>query len=722
MYASNSRFAATRRVLLASASLALLIPAAALAQSEGGAADDRPEDRDVIVVTSSVLGTQADEVAGAVEVVDQRHIEENLAGSLADTIAHEPGVSTSYFGPAASRPVIRGLGADRVQVLVNGTGLIDASTASPDHAVSTEALEAEQVEILRGPSAIAYGGGAIGGVVNVIDGRIPSERADGPVEGRIYLGVTSVDEGRTAAGRVRFNAGPFVFNIEALDRTAEDYDIPGYAESELFRLTEGEDHHDEAGPAFAFDDDDHDHDDEEEAFGTVENTWLDFQTASVGVSLVRDWGFVGIAYKSAESSYGVPGHDHHHEDDDHDDMMPAMAADEAEEIPPYINMSQTRWDLRGDVDLPGGLPLERVRFSLGIADYEHGEIEDGAVGTLFTNTGWEGRVEGRFTPVTLGAGTWEGAVGVQAFRRDFAALGDEAFVPASVTEDQGIFTVQRWDADSWGLEGGLRLERRDLTSPAGNRDFNTVSASGSVFFRPVRDQFFAVTLSRSERAPTDVELYADGPHPATSSYEVGDASLDVETATSIEFTARAPVLGGDLEASVFRANYDGFIGLFPTGAEQDELPVYQFRDVDAVFTGFEARFERELGQLHGWDLIGEVTAEYVRGEIDGGGNLPLIPPLSISGGLTASTGRHELHASLEWADVQNDTAAFELKTQSYVLANARWTWQPFDARDVRFILEGRNLTDEEVRVHTSVLKDRVPLPGRNIRAAIVYTF
>jgi len=723
MYASSFRFASLRRALLAGASLSLLIPAAAFAQSETDEAErpeDRPESRDVIVVTSSVLGTQADEVAGAVEVVDRRHIEENLAGSLADTIAHEPGVSTSYFGPAASRPVIRGLGADRVQVLVNGTGLIDASTASPDHAVSTEALEAEQVEILRGPSAIAYGGGAIGGVVNVIDGRIPSERADGPVDGRIYLGATSVDEGRTAAGRVRFNAGPFVFNIEALDRTAEDYDIPGYAESELFRLTEDEDHHDEARPSVAFDDDDHDH--EEEAYGTVENTWLDFQAASIGASLVQDWGFIGIAYKSAESSYGVPGHDHHHEDEDHEDMIPAMAADAGEEIPPYIDMSQTRWDLRGDIDLPGGLPLERVRFSLGVADYEHGEIEGGAVGTLFTNNGWEGRVEGRFTPVNLGAGTWEGAVGIQAFHRDFAALGDEAFVPASVTEDQGIFTVQRWDADRWGLEGGLRLERRDLTSPAGDRDFNTVSASGSVFFRPVRDQFFAVTLSRSERAPTDVELYADGPHPATGSYEVGDASLDVETATSIEFTARTPVFGGDLEASVFRADYDGFIGLFPTGAEQDGLPVYQFADVDAVFTGFEARFERELGQLHGWDLFGELTAEYVRGEIDGGGNLPLIPPLSISGGLTASTGRHDLYAGLEWADVQNDTAAFELKTQSYVLANARWTWQPFTDRDVRFILEGRNLTDEEVRVHTSVLKDRVPLPGRNFRAAIVYSF
>lgn len=725
MKRSSSRPASPRRALLAGASLALLIPAAALAQNETDAAD-RAEDRDVIVVTSSVLQSTTDEVTGAVEVVDQRHIEENLAGSLADTIAHEPGVSTTYFGPAASRPVIRGLGADRVMVLVNGTGLIDASTASPDHAVQSEALEAEQIEILRGPAAIAYGGGAIGGVVNVIDGRIPHAPVDGLVDGRVYLGATSVDEGRTAAARARFGAGPFVFTAEVLDRTAEDYDIPGYAESGLYRLLEEDEHHDDdSRPAFAQDgDDDHDH--EDEAIGTVENTWLDTQSASVGVSLIQDWGFVGIAYRSSESQYGVPGHAHHHDEEDHhDDLLPSFAADEAggeEEEDVFIDMVQNRWDVRGEVDLPGGVPLDSVRFSLGMADYKHAEIEGDAVGTLFTNEGWEGRVEGRFVPVTLGTGTWEGAVGVQAFNRDFTALGAEAFVPPSETEDFGVFTVQRWDAGDWGLEGGLRLEQRDLSSPAGDRDFNTVSASGSVFFRPMRDQFFAVTLSRSERAPTDVELFADGPHPATSQYEVGDASLDVESALSVEFTARTPVFGGDLEAAVFRAGFDGFIGLFPTGAEIDELPVFEFRAVDATFTGFEARFERELGQLRGWDLSGELMAEYVRGEIDGGGNLPLIPPLSISGGLTASTDRHALHAALEWADVQNETAAFELKTQSYVLANARWTWQPFEERDVRFILEGRNLTDEEVRVHTSVLKDRVPLPGRNFRAAIVYSF
>ena len=247
-----------RTLLLTTTSLLLAAPALA-------------QETEVITVTSTVLQTGADEITGSVEIIDRSHIEENLSGSLADTIAHEPGVSTTYFGPAASRPVIRGLGADRVRVLNNGVGLIDASTSSPDHAVASEALEAERVEILRGPAAIAYGGGAIGGVVNVIDGRIPEERAEDGLDGRFYIGHTTVDNGETAAGQFRFNAGSFVFNVELMTRDAEDYDIPGFSESALARALEEEEHDEEDGH-------EDEHEEEEEVFGTVENSGLEFST------------------------------------------------------------------------------------------------------------------------------------------------------------------------------------------------------------------------------------------------------------------------------------------------------------------------------------------------------------------------------------------------------------------------------------------------------------
>ena len=658
-------------------------------------AQERPDTDDdtldVIRVTSAPLGIAADEIAGAVEVVDRRHLEDNLAGSLADTIAHEPGVSTTYFGPAASRPVIRGLGADRVRVLSNGVGLIDASTNSPDHAVASEALEAQQVEILRGPAAIAYGGGAIGGVVNVIDGRIPEARAEDGLEGRFYAALTSVDDGETAAGQVRFNAGEFVFNLEALTRTAGDYSIPGYAESEIFRLFEEAEHEAETAGDPA-----HDHeDDEEHPSGTVENSGLTFDMMSGGVSWVGENGFIGVGVRRSTSLYGVPGgHAHGGEEDEHDDHEEDAHGHEGVRI----DLEQTRYDLRGEWrDL--GEHIERIRFSFGTGSYEHVELEGDEVGTRFTNDGWEGRLEARHTPRDVWGGLWEGAIGLQAFSRDFAAIGDEAYVPPSQTSDWGVFLVERWDADNWGLEGGLRLERRELDTATAHRDFDTQSLSASVFFRPVRDTFLAVTVSSAERAPTDVELFADGAHVATQSYETGNPALQVEAALSGELTARTTWQDWALEAAVFHAEYDGFIAAFATGAEQDGFAVYQYRQEDASLSGFEGRLEGPVGRLGNWDFDGELTGEYVNGELDDGSALPRIPPLSFTAGLTASTERQSVHVEAEWADVQDDTTAAEFKTQSYVLLSARYSVEPFDDRGLRIILEGRNLTDQDARLH-----------------------
>lgn len=692
-----------RTLLLTTTSLLLAAPALA-------------QETEVITVTSTVLQTGADEITGSVEIIDRSHIEENLSGSLADTIAHEPGVSTTYFGPAASRPVIRGLGADRVRVLNNGVGLIDASTSSPDHAVASEALEAERVEILRGPAAIAYGGGAIGGVVNVIDGRIPEEHAEDGLDGRFYIGHTTVDNGETAAGQFRFNAGSFVFNVELMTRDAEDYDIPGFSESALARALEEEEHDEEDG---------HDDEEEEEVFGTVENSGLEFSTGSVGVSWVGDNGFIGVSYKSTDALYGIPGgHGHHeeeHEGEDEGEDHHEEEEHDEEEAGVAIDQIQTRYDLRGEFRNVSEF-IDRVRFSFGTAEYKHVELEGDEVGTLFRNEGWEGRFETRFSAVELGGGELESAAGFQAFARDFVADGEEAYVPASVTDDFGAFLVQRWDTGAWGLEGGLRLETRDIETAAAARSFDTFSLSGSAFWRPKSNTFLALTLSSNERAPTDVELFADGEHVATSTVENGDPDLDVEKAVSIEFTARTEFGSWAFEGAAFHAEYDGFIGAFPTGEEEDEFLVVEYRQEDASLSGFEGRFEGPLGEFAGWNLTGELTGEYVNASVDGGGDMPRIPPLSFTAGVSAQMGAHQLHGEVVWAGEQDNVAEFELPTEGYTLINARYSVTPFEERGMRIILEGRNLSDEEARLHTSFLKDALPLPGRNFRAALVMDF
>jgi iron complex outermembrane receptor protein len=721
--------------LLASASvIALATAAPVLAQDE--------EVIDRVIVTSSPLQVLADEIVGSADVITSDHIEENLAGSLADTIAHEPGVTTTFFGPASSRPVIRGLGTDRVRVLVNGVGLVDASTASPDHAVSSEALEAERIEILRGPAAIAYGGGAIGGVVNIIDGRIPDRAPDDGVESRFYFGSTSVDDGHQLAGRTRIGAGPFVFHLEGLSRASDNYDIPGYAESARLRAMEDDDDHDDHddhddAPLISFDDDD-DHDDdhdheEEEAFGSVPSSDMEFASGSFGTSFIADWGFVGVAYRTMDGEYGLPGHAHGHEDDHgddddhHDDLGVMIGFDDDDddhddehahgEEGARLEMTQNRWDLRGDIRLDGA-PIERIRFSAGIGDYRHSEIEEGQVATRFDNEGWEGRVELRHRPI----GDVEGAFGLQTFDRDFSALGAEAYIVPVQTRDVGVFLVERYDQGDWGLEGGARVENREVETATASRSYDTFSVSGAAFFRPQSDVFLAATVAVTERAPTDVELFSNGAHLATQSFEIGNASLDPEQAISLDLTGRFEGDGWAFDGAVFFADYDGFIGLFPTGAEQDELPVFVYDQRDASIWGFEARAERELGSSGDWDFRGEVTAEYVRGELDSGGNLPRIPPLGLSALIEAERDFVTGQLEVVWVAEQDEIASFELPTDSYTLLNAQAVFRPIADRDVRFILEARNLTDEEARLHTSFLKDLLPLPGRNFRAAVSVAF
>jgi iron complex outermembrane receptor protein len=691
-----------------------------LACAAAASAQDAP---DQIVVTSTPLGVTTDEITGSVVVVDDEHIKDRLAGSLADTIAHEPGVSSTFFGPAASRPVIRGLGADRVRVLNNGVGLIDASAASPDHAVATEALEAERIEILRGPAAIAYGGGAIGGVVNVIDGRIPSEAPEDGLDGELYFGATSVDDGTTAAGRARFGFGNFVFQLEGLTREGDAYDIPGFSESAALRaLEEEEEHeHDDGAPSVAFDEEDHE--DEEEVFGFVENSDYSFDTGSVGVSFVGERGYIGASVRFTDANYGVPGGHHHHEEheDEHDDGAPSIAFDEGDEEEEEIiriDLQQTRYDIRGEYRFDGSV-FERLIVSAGGADYKHVELEGEETGTIYDNEGWEARAEVRLAQM----GRWTGAFGLQLSDSDFSSIGDEAFVPPSQTDEWGLFGVQRFDADSWGLEFGGRIENREISTAATTRDFDTQSFSGSIFWRPEDNTFMALTLSRSERAPTDIELFSDGPHLATQTFEIGDADLDVETGTSLEFILRKDFADGwSLEGAFFHAEYSDFIELFATGAEEDELPVFEFRQDDASLTGFEARVSGPLGVVAGWDVSGEVMAEYINAELNSGDALPRIPPFGLTAAVEIEKGAHEGRLEAVFADDVGQSAAFELPTEGYTLINARWSTRPFEDHDIRVILEGRNLTDEEARLNTSFLKDLLPLPGRNFRVGLSFGF
>jgi iron complex outermembrane receptor protein len=694
---------ARRLRLLSAASFAALVSAPAFAEAHP----------DVITVTSSPIRVDNRSSASGVTVIGEDQLVRDLNGNLADTLERTPGVTTTYFGPASGRPIVRGLGAERVRVLINGLGGLDASASSPDHAVSSEVLGAQAIEVLRGPAAIAFGGGAVGGVVNILDGRVPTAPVDGAVDGFVYLGATSVDDGSQAAGRVTGGVGPIVLQGDYVRREAGGFEIPGFAESEAERA----EHHGE----------DDEHEDEEPAFGSVEGGFFTFESASAGASLVQDWGYVGLSVKDVDAQYGLPGHSHAHgeEEDhghDHDDDNGAVHDDDhddhahEDEGVPVLVMEQTRIDLRGEIEREGF--LNRIRFAFAHSDYGHVELEGDEIGTLFDVEGVEGRVELAHDH----GGARQGAWGVNAFARDFEASGDEAYIEPVTTQDWGAFATERWDYESWGFEAGARLETRKLNGLRAERRFDTVSASGSLFARPAEPWFLAASLSRTERAPSDVEVFAFGPHAATQSFEVGNLNLEKETAWSVEGRARYEIDRLFAELDVFYADYDGFIGLFPSGAEEDGFDVFEYRQEDARLYGFELYGESEIAEIAGFQLIAEAGLDYVRAETDAAGNLPRIPPLSANLALVAERGIWSARAETRLVAEQDDTADFETSTRGYALVNADLVVTPFDARDVSLILGVRNITDEEARVHSSFLKDQIPLPGRNVRMAIRAAF
>ncbi|MET0273339.1 MAG: TonB-dependent receptor [Phenylobacterium sp.] len=662
------------RATLFAACAALPLLAAGPAFADDAAA---PKDLSEVVVTAAPYAVSMDSTLTSVDVVKRDELDTAVAAGLGDVLASVPGVRSSFFGPGASRPVIRGLAGPRVMVLTNGIGMIDASGLSPDHQVASDPQEAERIEVLRGPSALAYGGSAIGGVVNIIDERIPSTFEAG-LHGRVLGQVSSVDDGREASAAVKVGVGDgWSFTLDGVHRTAEPYDAP--VDPISSRLAESE-----GLPAPS------------KSKHTVPNTYADLDAYGGGFSYVGDGGWGGLAIKHTDTQYG-------------------SAAEE--EV--HIGLKQTRVDARGGHDLDLG-PFDKVKFAAGWADYKHTEFEGPEVGTVFLSDGYEGRVE----LVQKEHDGWQGAVGVQGLHRNFDAIGEEALIPKTKITEAGVFTLQRLDKDGWGVEGGLRLDSRKLDSLVGERDFTNLSGSVGVFFRPVEGWFMGVSASHTSRAPTEEELFSDGPHPATGQFEIGDASLGKEQSNSIEGTVHYSAGPWVLDTHLFYSKYKTYIDQFRTGEDDEEsgLPIYRFVETGAKFYGAEFEGSYRAWQSGERSVRLEAAADYVHGETDQG-PAPRIPPWSVTGRGVYESAMFTATLEARHVAKQDRVAALELPTDDYTMINASLVVRPIKARpDLKVFLDARNLNNVEAREHASFLKDVAPLPGRNIRLGVGYRF
>ena len=623
---------------------------------------------EIVIVTASPLGDSADALSQGVSVVTRLEAANaSVSGGIGETLSGLPGIRSTFYGPNASRPIIRGLGEDRIRLLLNGLTGIDASTLSPDHAPAIDGLDADQIEVLKGPAALRFGSNAIGGVVNVVDGRLPLALPEKPIGGEVFIGKSTAEDATAGAFKLVTTTGNYVFRLDGLARLNGDYDIPGFAQIAALRAQTGDD-----------------------TQGSVTNSRGEIWAIGASGARITERTNLALSVRKTNSNYGIPG-------------------EEA-----FIELDQTRVDARAMIMDLGF--VDSLTISATSGDYTHSEIEfSGEVGTVFTNSGYEGRVEARLKPM----GNFDGLYGIQFGSNDFSALGEEAFILPVTIDQMGLFGFQRYKTDTWGGEIGVRFEKRNYSGLAGTRDFDLGSTSASLFATPLDGLRVSLSASRTQRAPTEVELFADGPHAATQAFEIGDSDLETETATSIEGGISWQVRGWRAKADVWQAQFDGFVAFAPTGAIEDDLPVFQVTQADADLTGYEISIDGPLWTGTDWAINGDAALDYVRGRYDDGGNIARMPPRLMTLGLEARSDRLTARGEVQVLDDQTEVAAFETATPGATTYNVRFGWKPLaDNDDLELTLEGRNLSDEEVREHMSFLKEQLPKPGRSIRLSV----
>lgn len=665
-----------------------------------------------VVVTSHLLSDNG--LAQSATVLSGEKLSEELQGSLGETVAGTPGIRSASFGGAVGRPVIHGLGGGRVKTTEDRIDSLDVSVTSTDHAVTVEPFIANQINILKGSSTLLYGSGAIGGVVDTDTGRIPKALPEQDLTGRLELRLADNADAQTVAARLDGKiSNSFAWHVDAFSKDADDYEISGELESQALRDSEGEEH------------------EEEEAESDVlEGSRYDITGGAIGGSFIGEAGFIGLSVSTLDADYGlVGGHGHEEEHDEHEEEGHDEEEhdeeehdEEGEEAPGKIVLEQTRFDIEAQLNNPFA-GIEKINVRLGVNDYEHQEIEgNGEVGTVFDNDAWEGRLEISHAPIAQ----FKGAFGLQISSRDFSAVGEEAFVPPVESDTIGAFWVGERDFDVVSIEAGVRfdsVEHQPKNSDEPRLKFNNESASLGLILPFSQHASISALVDYTQRAPAVEELYSNGPHLATQTFEIGDTSLTDETALglSLEFHYHSDLF--DVKATLYKTTFDDFIYQTNTGDIDDDLPVFSYEQDDADFVGFDFEAAMHLAQVFGGDL--DITANFdtVRADIRSGANLPRIPANRQGVGLAWDNKDWRATLDVTHVSKQDRLAALEFLTDSYSDVSFRVTRRiSVGDNELKLFVSGRNLGDEEQREHVSFVKDVAPAPGRRIEAGVRFLF
>ncbi|MFN7153906.1 MAG: TonB-dependent receptor domain-containing protein [Acidovorax sp.] len=673
-----------------------LVHAQATAQAAPPTAASLPP----VTVSASGLQLGANDMTTPVTVLEGDELVRRREATLGETLNSEPGITSSHFGAGASRPIIRGMDGPRVKVLSDGAELHDASTISPDHAVVSEPLLATQIEVLRGPSALLYGAGAVGGVVNVLDGKIPTAIPQKGYEGSAELRANSGASEKAGAFSLTGGTGNLAVHVEGVARDAGDYRVgKGWA-------PEGE-------PT-------------RKVLGSFNRT----DTGSVGLSWVGDRGYLGAAYTRQAAKYGLPGHNHSfegchthgnslhcgahegEEEDGHDHDHDAEHGDV-----PVVDLRSERFDIRGELRNPFA-GFSALRLRAGVTDYVHDEVEDGAISTTFKNKAYDTRIELQHNPI---AG-FKGVIGLQTSQRKFSAVGEEAYVEPTITRKLGLFALEEYRLGDWRFEAALRHDRQTAEAQTSGieRSHNGTSASLGAVWKFTPGYQVGTSFTRASRAPSAEELYAQGLHMATSTYERGNANLKSEISQNIDVSLKKTAGDTTFGVSVFRNRINNYI-YGRTLDEVDGLQLLQYSQADATFTGIEGQVRQRITRNLGVTLFGDT----VRATIDaGGGRLPRIP--ATRAGIRVDANWQAWEGQVEWVQVarQNRVAEFESATPGYGMLNlgVSYNGQLSNGSPWQVYLKANNLTDRLAYAHTSFIKNAAPLMGRNLTVGVKVAF
>lgn len=673
---------------------------------------------EVITVTASPMNRTPLESAQPISILAGDELQEQHAHTLGETLAKMPGVNATHFAGVASSPIIRGLDGPRVKITQNGLDSGDVSRGSPDHAVTTETSVAEQIEVFRGPATLLYGSGAIGGVVNVVDNRIAKDFVGG-VRGFYGLGGDTASNRREMTAGVTADHGQSVWHFDAFTRHSGDYDAPTFINEEG------------------------------ESVSSVENSFIDAQGANVGVSYLFESGYLGVSYGRMEQQYGIPGHSHHDHDHDHD-----HAHDHAHEAThaegPYADLWQNRVQVHGGWNNPSAA-FKQVELRYGFTDYQHQEIEHGVAGTTFGNR----QHELRLTATHEAWQGWTGALGYHFFDQEQTAAGAEAYTPDSTTRKHAAFWLLEKEHQQLNWQLGARVEDVQVNE----RSFTPVSASFGVTYSMNDAWVLSANIAHAQRAPTAAELYSNGAHLATRTYELGlgyelEAVSDhhyhlhqvaragrVEKANNIDLGIHLNQQRFHFDWTFFYNRIDDFVyGAYTSinhlelhhehhhdhdhdhehdhdHAFHEGLPVIAYTQRDVELYGYELNTSYELSEH--WTVA--LFSDYVRAKTrDGGENLPRIPAQRFGSDLRYQAATWETTLSYIWYNKQNRISHGESVTDSFGLLNAQVNWFPTQLanHNLSVYLKAENLTDELGLVHNSFLKEYAPMRGRNLSIGI----